>query len=92
MAVNYGRFAEPNRYKMTGFLFMGSRRSNPNTDQYFPISKQTVGGVAGAIVGSAIAGTVGAVVGGVAGTLMGNRTARGESLVSTRTLNSVKDV
>ena len=70
---------------------MGSRQSDPNTDQYLPISKQTVGGVAGAIVGSAIAGTVGAMVGGVAGTLMGNRAARGESLVSTRTLNSVRD-
>jgi uncharacterized protein YcfJ len=69
---------------------MATRKSNPNPEENLPISKQTAGGVAGAVVGSAVAGPVGAVVGAVAGTIMGNRAARGKSLVSTRTVKSVK--
>ena len=41
-------------------------------------------------MGSAIAGPVGAVVGAVAGTVMGNRAAKGKSLVSPQTVKSVK--
>ena len=69
---------------------MATRKSNPNPEENLPISKQTAGGVAGAVVGSAVAGPVGAVVGAVAGTLMGNRAAKGKSLVSTQTVKSVK--
>lgn len=65
-------------------------RSNRKRGENLPVSKQTAGGVAGAVVGSALAGPVGAVVGGVAGTLMGNRAAKGESLVPQDTVKSVK--
>ena len=69
---------------------MATRKSNPTPEENLPISKQTAGGVAGAVVGSAVAGPVGAIVGAVAGTMMGNRAAKGKSLVSTQTVQSVK--
>ena len=69
---------------------MATRKSNPTPEENLPISKQTAGGVAGAVVGSAVAGPLGAVVGAVAGTMMGNRAAKGKSLVSTQTVQSVK--
>ena len=57
-----------------------------------PVSKQTAGGVAGAVVGSVLAGPVGAVVGGIAGTMMGNRAAKGKTLVSSGTMKGAKNV
>src|SRR4029453_1608910 len=71
---------------------MATKKSKAKPDENLPVSKQTAGGVAGAVVGSAIAGPVGAVVGAVAGTLMGNRAAKGKSLVSAQTVKSGKDV
>lgn len=60
-----------------------SKKSSPKKQSdNLPVSKQTAGGVTGAIVGGVVAGPIGAVLGAVAGTLMGNRAAKGESLVS----------
>ena len=42
------------------------------------VTKQTAGGVGGAVLGAAVAGPVGAVIGGVAGTLIGDASAKGK--------------
>jgi hypothetical protein len=42
------------------------------------VSKQTAGGVTGAVIGGVVAGPVGAVAGGVVGALVGNSSAKGE--------------
>ena len=66
------------------------KTSNPKVEQNVPVSKQTAGGVTGAVIGGVIAGPVGAVIGGVAGAMMGNRAAEGKSLVSPGTVEAVK--
>lgn len=45
------------------------------------VSKQTAGGIGGAVVGGILAGPVGAVAGGVAGALLGNSSAAGNKPV-----------
>ena len=70
---------------------MKSRKSSQTPQSNLPVSKQTAGGVAGAVIGSAVGGPVGAVVGGIAGTMMGNRAAKGKSLVSSATVKTGKD-
>jgi hypothetical protein len=67
------------------------KKSSPKSVEInLPVSKQTAGGVTGAVIGSAIAGPVGAVVGAVAGTIMGNRSAKGKSLVPVGTMNTAR--
>jgi histone H1/5 len=50
-------------------------RANQET---VPVSKQTVGGVTGAILGAAVAGPVGAIAGGLTGALVGDASAKGK--------------
>ena len=69
---------------------MKTKRSSPRSETNLPVSKQTAGGVTGAVVGSALAGPLGAVVGAVAGTIMGNRAAKGKTLVSAGTVRTAK--
>ena len=57
-----------------------------------PVSRQTAGGVTGAVIGGAIAGPVGAVLGGLAGVAMGDRSAQGKPLIPTSTVEAAKDV
>jgi hypothetical protein len=45
------------------------------------VSKQTLGGVSGAVVGGMVAGPVGAIIGGVAGALVGDASAKGKKPV-----------
>jgi hypothetical protein len=45
------------------------------------VSKQTFGGVSGAVVGGMVAGPVGAIIGGVAGALVGDASAKGKKPV-----------
>ncbi len=56
-----------------------------------PISKQTAGGVAGAMVGGVVAGPIGALVGGVAGALVGNASAAGERPIG-KTVDTIRAV
>ena len=69
---------------------MAKTKISSNNDVNVPVTKQTAGGVTGAVVGGVIAGPVGAVIGGVAGAMMGNRAAEGKSLVSSKAVESVK--
>ncbi len=55
------------------------------------VSKQTAGGIAGAMVGGVVAGPVGAVVGGVAGAMIGNASAAGKRPIE-RTVDNVRAV
>ena len=55
-----------------------------------PVTKQTAGGVTGAVIGGVIAGPVGALIGGVAGAMMGNRAAKGKSLVPEGAVETAK--
>lgn len=55
------------------------------------MTKQTAGGVAGAVVGGMIAGPLGAVVGGTAGTVMGNRAAKGKPMIPSGTGRHLKE-
>ncbi|MBL9092894.1 MAG: hypothetical protein JNL96_16865, partial [Planctomycetaceae bacterium] len=45
------------------------------------VSKQTAGGIGGAMLGGMVAGPVGALVGGVAGALIGKKSAEGKKPV-----------
>lgn len=55
------------------------------------VSKQTAGGIAGAMVGGIVAGPVGAIVGGVAGAMVGNSSAAGERPIG-RTVDNIRSV
>lgn len=48
-----------------------------------PVSKQTAGGVTGAVLGGMVAGPVGAIVGGVAGAMVGEASAKGKQPMKT---------
>jgi uncharacterized protein YcfJ len=67
---------------------MKKKSSAQHPSSNLPVSKQTAGGVAGASVGGVIAGPVGAVAGAIAGTMMGNRAAKGKTLVSSGTVKT----
>lgn len=71
---------------------MKKKSSTQAAEINLPVSKQTAGGVTGAIVGGAIGGPVGAVIGAVAGTMMGNRAAKGKTLVSSGVSDKAKEV
>src|SRR3954464_1023856 len=43
-----------------------------------PVSKQTAGGVTGAVLGAVVAGPIGAIAGGVTGAMMGDASAKGK--------------
>lgn len=70
---------------------MKKKSSSPAPTSNLPVSKQTAGGVAGAIIGGVIAGPVGAVAGAIAGTMMGNRAAKGKTLVSSETVKTASN-
>jgi hypothetical protein len=45
------------------------------------VSKQTAGGIGGAVLGGIVAGPVGAIAGGIAGAMVGNASAEGKEPV-----------
>ena len=47
-------------------------------EETVPVSKQTVGGVTGAILGAAVAGPFGAIAGGLTGAIVGDASAKGK--------------
>jgi hypothetical protein len=55
-------------------------KEKPN-EKNVPISKQTAGGVTGAILGAAVAGPLGAIAGGLTGAMVGDASARGKKPV-----------
>ena len=55
------------------------------------VSKQTAGGIAGAMVGGVVAGPVGAVVGGVVGAMVGNASAEGKRPIG-KTIDNIRAV
>jgi hypothetical protein len=52
-------------------------KAQPNQETV-PVSKQTVGGVTGAILGAAVAGPFGAIAGGLTGAVVGDASAKGK--------------
>src|ERR1700749_4882384 len=60
---------------------MNKNTKNPDVESNLPITKQTAGGVTGAVLGGMIAGPVGAIIGGVAGAMMGNRVEHGKPAI-----------
>ena len=48
------------------------------SEKNVPVSKQTAGGVTGAILGGAVAGPLGAIAGGVTGAMVGDASAKGK--------------
>jgi hypothetical protein len=54
-----------------------NRTSQPK-EQNLPVSKQTAGGITGAVLGGIVAGPVGAIAGGVAGAIVGDSSAKGK--------------
>jgi hypothetical protein len=57
------------------------QQSSGDTGQNVPVSKQTAGGVTGAILGAAVAGPLGAIAGGVTGAMVGDASAKGKKPV-----------
>jgi hypothetical protein len=51
------------------------------SEKNVPISKQTAGGVTGAIFGAAVAGPLGAIAGGLTGAMVGDASAKGKKPV-----------
>jgi hypothetical protein len=52
-------------------------KQSDKQDKNVPVSKQTAGGVTGAVLGAVVAGPVGALAGGVTGALVGDAAAKG---------------
>jgi hypothetical protein len=50
-------------------------------EQNVPVSRQTAGGVTGAVLGAAVAGPLGAIAGGLTGALVGDASAKGKKPV-----------
>jgi hypothetical protein len=48
------------------------------TEKNVPVSKQTAGGVTGAVLGAAVAGPFGAIAGGLTGAMVGDASAKGK--------------
>jgi hypothetical protein len=59
-----------------------------DTGQNVPVSKQTAGGVAGAVLGAAVAGPLGAIAGGLTGAMVGDASAKGKKPVK-RAANAI---
>jgi hypothetical protein len=51
------------------------------SEEDVPVSKQTAGGVTGAVLGSIVAGPVGALAGGAVGAMVGDASAKGKKPV-----------
>ena len=64
--------------KKRGQLKASEEKATGRSKNLPEVSKQTAGGIGGAVLGGIVAGPVGAVVGGVAGALVGNASAEGE--------------
>ena len=56
-------------------------KGKPAPEKNVPVSKQTAGGVTGAILGAAVAGPLGALAGGLAGAVVGDASAKGKKPV-----------
>src|SRR5947207_15974585 len=54
------------------------QQTTGETGQNEPVSKQTAGGVTGAVLGAAVAGPIGAIAGGVTGAMVGDASAKGK--------------
>src|SRR3954454_14166504 len=54
------------------------QQSGSNTDNSVPVTKQTAGGVTGAVLGGAVAGPLGAIAGGLTGAMVGDASAKGQ--------------
>ena len=63
----------------------------PDPKNLSDVSKQTAGGIGGAMVGGVIAGPLGAIAGGVAGALIGNASAEGKRPFG-RTVDNIREV
>src|SRR3954453_9231353 len=55
--------------------------STGDTNKNVPVSKQTAGGVTGAVLGGAVAGPLGAIAGGLTGAMVGDASAQGKKPV-----------
>ena len=66
----------------------GAESSDTNLPE---VSKQTAGGIAGAMVGGVVAGPLGAVVGGVVGAMVGNASAEGRRPIA-KTVENIRAV
>ena len=58
-----------------------ANRRQPSADsseKNVPVSKQTAGGVTGAVLGAVVAGPAGAIAGGVTGAIVGDESAKGK--------------
>src|SRR5690242_10136572 len=51
------------------------------TEINVPVSRQTAGGVTGAVLGAAVAGPLGAIAGGLTGAMVGDASAKGKQPV-----------
>src|ERR1044072_4309495 len=51
------------------------------TEKNVPVSKQTAGGVTGAVLGAVVAGPLGAIAGGLTGAMVGDASAKGKKPV-----------
>jgi hypothetical protein len=58
-----------------------SKTKKKPAEKNLPISKQTAGGVTGAILGAAVAGPLGAIAGGLTGAMVGDASAKGKEPV-----------
>ena len=63
----------------------------PDPKNLSDVSKQTAGGIGGAMVGGVVAGPLGAIAGGVAGALIGNASAEGKRPFG-RTVDNIREV
>jgi hypothetical protein len=55
-----------------------SAAETSKTDKNVPVSKQTAGGVTGAVLGGVVAGPLGAIAGGLTGAMVGDASAKGK--------------
>jgi predicted lipid-binding transport protein (Tim44 family) len=62
--------------------------TNPNLPS---VSKQTAGGVTGAVLGGIVGGPIGALVGGVAGAAVGNASAKGKEPIK-KTVEKIRSM
>ncbi len=80
------------REPQTGSVSAAKIRARAPSEGNLPeVSKQTAGGIAGAMVGGVVAGPVGAVVGGVVGAMVGNASAEGKRPIG-RTIDNIRVV
>jgi hypothetical protein len=79
-------FADNPRPSITGKITMAKKArktsrpqsSTQQQDKNVPVTKQTAGGVAGAVLGGVVLGPIGAIAGGVTGAMVGDASAKGK--------------